>query len=105
MKKIRKGDNVIILSGKDRGKQSTIIRFVNAEKVVVRDVNRVKSHVKPNPSKNIIGGIVEIEKPIHISNVAIFNIDKNKADRVGFRFDESGSKVRYFKSDGTLIDS
>lgn len=105
MKKIRKGDNVIILSGKDKGKQSTIIKFKNAEKVVVRDVNRVKSHVKPNPSKNIVGGIIEVEKPIHISNVAIFNVNKNKADRVGFKFNESGSKVRYFKSDGTLVDS
>lgn len=105
MKKIRKGDNVIILSGKDKGKQSTVIKFESVEKVIVRDVNRVKSHVKPNPSKNIIGGIVEIEKPIHVSNIAIFNSDKNKADRVGFRFNESGNKVRYFKSDGALIDS
>jgi len=105
MKKIRKGDNIIVLAGKDKGKQSTVIKFENAEKVIVRDVNKVKSHIKPNPSKNIIGGIVEIEKPIHVSNIAIFNSSKNKADRVGFKFDESGNKVRYFKSDGILIDS
>lgn len=105
MRKIRKGDSVIILTGKDKGKQSTIIRFANDEKVVVRDINKVKSHIKPNPNKNIVGGIIEVEKPIHISNVAIFNPNKNKADRVGFKFDESGNKVRYFKSDGVLIDS
>lgn len=105
MKKIRKGDNIIVLAGRDKGKQSTVIKFESAEKVIVRDVNRVKSHIKPNPNKNIIGGIVEIEKPIHVSNIAIFNSAKNKADRVGFRFDESGNKVRYFKSDGILIDS
>ena len=105
MKKIRKGDNIIVLAGRDKGKQSTVIKFESAEKGIVRDVNRVKSHIKPNPNKNIVGGIVEIEKPIHVSNIAIFNSAKNKADRVGFRFDESGNKVRYFKSDGILIDS
>lgn len=105
MKKIRKGDNIIVLAGRDKGKQSTVIKFESAEKVIVRDVNRVKSHIKPNPNKNIVGGIVEIEKPIHVSNIAIYNSAKNKADRVGFRFDESGNKVRYFKSDGVLIDS
>lgn len=105
MKKIRKGDTVIVIAGKDKGKQSTVIRFQSVEKVIVRDVNKVKSHIKPNPNKNITGGIVETEKPLHISNIAIFNSAKNKADRVGFRFNESGNKVRYFKSDGTLIDS
>lgn len=105
MKKIRKGDSVIVLAGKDKGKQSTVIRFQSVERVIVRDVNKVKSHIKPNPNRNITGGIVETEKPLHISNIAIFNPTKNKADRVGFRFNESGNKVRYFKSDGTLIDS
>jgi len=105
MKKIRKGDNIIVLTGKDKGKQSTVIKFESSEKVIIRDVNRVKSHVKPNPNKNVVGGIIEIEKPIHVSNIAIFNSAKNKADRVGFKFDESGNKVRYFKSDGALIDS
>ncbi|WP_350282925.1 50S ribosomal protein L24 [Nitrosomonas sp.] len=105
MKKIRKGDNVVVIAGKDKGKQSTIIRFQSAERVIVRDVNKAKSHIKPNPNKNTTGGIVETEKPLHISNVAIFNPAKNKADRVGFRVNESGNKVRYFKSDGTLIDS
>lgn len=105
MKKIRKGDSVIVIAGKDKGKQSTVIRFQSTERVIVREVNKVKSHIKPNPNKNITGGIVETEKPLHISNIAIFNPEKNKADRVGFRFNESGNKVRYFKSDGTLIDS
>lgn len=105
MKKIRKGDSVIVIAGKDKGKQSTVIRFQSTERVIVREVNKVKSHIKPNPNRNITGGIVETEKPLHISNIAIFNPEKNKADRVGFRFNESGNKVRYFKSDGTLIDS
>ncbi len=105
MKKIRKGDSVIVIAGKDKGKQSTVIRFQSTERVIVREVNKVKSHIKPNPNRNIAGGIVETEKPLHISNIAIFNPKKNKADRVGFRFNESGNKVRYFKSDGTLIDS
>jgi large subunit ribosomal protein L24 len=104
MKKIKKGDDVIVLSGKDKGKRSTVIEFKSAEKIIVRDINKVKSHVKPNPSKDVVGGIIEVEKSIHISKVAIFNSNTNKADRVGFRFDESGNKVRYFKSDSSLID-
>jgi large subunit ribosomal protein L24 len=105
MKKIRKGDDVIVISGKDKGKRSTVLRFDSLDRVVVQDVNKVKKHMKPNPNKNITGGIVEIEKPIHISNIAIYNFATKKADRVGFRLNESGLKVRYFKSDGNLIDS
>lgn len=105
MKKIKKGDAVIVITGRDKGKQSIVIGFQGKDRVVVRDINKVKSHIKPNPNKNVMGGIVEAEKPVHISNIAIFNSTKNKVDRVGFRFNESGEKVRYFKSDGTLIDS
>lgn len=104
MKKIRKGDKVIVIAGKDKGKQSVVLRFINPERVIVKDVNKAKSHIKPNPSANIVGGIIETEKPLHISNIAIFNSIKNKADRVGFRISDSGNKVRYFKSDSTLID-
>ncbi len=105
MKKIRKGDKVIVITGKDKGKQSVVLKFISPEKVIVKDVNKAKSHVKPNPSANVVGGIIESEKPLHISNIAIFNLAKGKADRVGFRVSESGDKVRYFKSDSTLIDS
>lgn len=104
MRKIRKGDDVIVLSGKDKGKRSSVIGFECLERVLVRDVNKVKSHVKPNPGKDVVGGIIEEEKSIHISNVAIFNSNTNKADRVGFKLDEQGNKVRYFKSDSSLID-
>jgi len=105
MKKIRKGDDVIVIAGKDRGKRSTVLAFESVDRVIVQDVNKVKKHVRPNPNKNITGGIVEMEKPIHISNVAIYNFATKKADRVGFKLNDSGSKVRYFKSDGNLIDS
>lgn len=104
MKKIRKGDKVVIIAGKDKGKQSTIIGFEDFDKILVRDINKIKKHVKPNPNRNEVGGIVEKESGIHISNVAILNPVHNKADRVGFRYNESGIKVRFFKSDGTLID-
>ncbi|MGG7055421.1 50S ribosomal protein L24 [Nitrosomonas sp. ANs5] len=105
MKKIRKGDDVIVIAGKDKGKRSTILKYESDEHVIVQDVNKVKKHVKPNPNKNVTGGIIEMEKPIHISNIAIYNFSAKKADRVGFKLDESGLKVRYFKSDGSLIDS
>jgi large subunit ribosomal protein L24 len=105
MKKIRKGDDVIVITGKDKGKRSTVIKFETDERVVVQDVNKIKKHVKPNPNKGITGGIIEMEKPIHVSNIAIYNFSAKKADRVGFKVNESGSKVRFFKSDGNLIDS
>jgi large subunit ribosomal protein L24 len=102
MNKIRKGDEVLVLAGKDKGKRGTVLRRVDAEKVVVEGVNRVKKHVRPNPVKGQPGGIVEKEMPLHVSNVAIFNPTTQKADRVGFRF-EDGNKVRFFKSNGELV--
>lgn len=105
MKKIRVGDDVIVMTGKDKGKHSTVASFEGKDRVLVRDINRVKKHVKPNPQLNVTGGIVEVDKSIHISNIAIYNFTSKKADRVGFRFDESGHKVRFFKSDNSLIDS
>jgi len=105
MKKIRKGDKVIVIAGKDKGKQSTVIGFENFDKILVKDINKVKKHVRPNPNRNEVGGIVEKENAMHISNIAILNPVQNKADRVGFRYNESGIKVRFFRSDGTLIDS
>ena len=84
MNKIRKGDEVLVLAGKDKGKRGTVLRRVDSEKVLVEGVNRVKKHVRPNPVKGQAGGIVEKEMPLHVSNVAIFNPATQKADRVGF---------------------
>ncbi|MDQ8023826.1 MAG: 50S ribosomal protein L24 [Moraxellaceae bacterium] len=103
MDKIKKGDEVIVLTGKDKGKRGTVARRVDAERVVVEGVNRVKKHVKPNPMKGEVGGIVEREASIHISNVALFNPATQKADRVGIKTLEDGKKVRFFKSNGELV--
>ena len=103
MNKIRKGDEVVVLTGKDKGKRGTVLRCVDAERVVVEGVNRVKKHARPNPVKGQVGGIVEKEMPIHVSNVAIFNSVTQKADRVGFKLLEDGKKVRFFKSNGELV--
>jgi large subunit ribosomal protein L24 len=103
MNKIRKGDEVLVLAGKDKGKRGTVLRRVDSEKVVVEGVNRVKKHVRPNPVKGQPGGIVEKEMPLHVSNVAIFNPATQKADRVGFKLLEDGKKVRFFKSNGELL--
>ncbi|MBK9218834.1 MAG: 50S ribosomal protein L24 [Uliginosibacterium sp.] len=103
MNKIRKGDEVLVLAGKDKGKRGTVLRRVDSEKVLVEGVNRVKKHVRPNPVKGQAGGIVEKEMPLHVSNVAIFNPATQKADRVGFKLLEDGKKVRVFKSNGELL--
>ncbi|CAG0950527.1 50S ribosomal protein L24 [Burkholderiales bacterium] len=100
MRKIRKGDNVVVLAGRDKGKRGDVARVVDAEHVVVNGVNTVKRHTRPNPLKNQPGGIVTKEMPIHVSNVAVWNPVTQKADRVGFRKLDDGRKVRYFKSNG-----
>ena len=105
MKKIRKGDEVAILAGKDKGRRGVVVRRVDDEHVVVEGVNRVKKHVRPNPLKGETGGIVEKEMPIHVSNVALFNPTAQKADRVGIKTLEDGRKVRFFKSNGELVDA
>ena len=105
MEKIRKGDDVVVTTGKDKGKRGTVLRRVDAEHVVVEGVNRAKKHVKPNPIKGVAGGIVDKDMPIHISNVALFNPATKKADRVGFRVLEDGRKVRVFKSNGELVNA
>lgn len=102
--KIKKGDQVIVITGKDKGRQGTVLRAVDADRVVVESINMVKKHQKPNPNKNEQGGIVSRESAIHISNVAILNPATKKADRVGFKTLENGDKVRYFKSNGEVID-
>ncbi len=104
MNKIRKGDEVAVLTGKDKGKRGTVLR-VDIGVVVVEGINRVKKHVRPNPMKGQVGGIVEKEMPIQISNVAVFNAATQKADRVGFKVLEDGRKVRVFKSNGEVVDA
>ncbi len=103
MRKIRKGDNVVVLAGRDKGKRGDVSRVVDASHVVVNGINTVKRHTRPNPLKNQPGGIVTREAPIHVSNVAIWNPVTKKADRVGFRTLEDGRKVRFFKSNGEQI--
>ena len=105
MEKIRKGDDVIVITGKDKGKRGTVLRRVDAEHVVVEGVNRAKKHVKPNPMKGVAGGIVDKDMPLHVSNVALFNPATKKADRVGFKLLDDGRKVRVFKSNGELVNA
>jgi large subunit ribosomal protein L24 len=103
MNKIRKGDQVIVLTGRDKGKRGTVSLRVDDEKVVVEGVNVVKKHVKPNPMKGTTGGVVDKTMPIHQSNVAIFNAATGKADRVGVKTLADGKRVRVFKSSGAEI--
>jgi len=103
MDKIRRGDEVVVIAGKDKGKRGTVVRRSDAEHVVVEGANRVKKHVKPNPVKGVVGGIIEKEMPLHVSNVAIYNPGTKRADRVGFKTLEDGRKVRFFKSNGELL--
>ena len=103
MEKIRKGDEVVVITGKDKGKRGTVLSRVDAEHVLVEGVNRAKKHVKPNPVKGVAGGIVDKDMPIHLSNVALFNPVTKKADRVGVKVLEDGRKVRVFKSNGELV--
>lgn len=108
MRKLKSGDEVIVIAGKDKGKRGKITRVLTSERkgdrYLVSGVNRVKKHVKPNPQMNVQGGIVDREAPIAASNVAIFNPETNKGDRVGFQVLEGGRKVRVFKSNGQQIE-
>ena len=103
MNKIRKGDHVIVLTGRDKGKRGTVTSRVDADHVVVEGVNVVKKHVKPNPMKGTTGGVIDKTMPIHQSNVAIFNAATGKADRVGVKLVDGGKKVRVYKSSGEEI--
>ena len=105
MQRIRKGDEVVVISGRDKGKRGTVLRRIDAEHVVVEGVNRVKKHMRPNPMKNVTGGIVDKDMPIHVSNIALFNPATKKADRIGFKSLEGGRKVRVFKSNGEQVDA
>ena len=101
--KIRKGDDVIVLAGKDKGKRGTVLRVAD-DRVVVENVNLAKKHVKPNPNRGEQGGIVDKEMPLHVSNVALYNPATDKGDRVGFKTLDDGRKVRVFKSNGEVVD-
>jgi large subunit ribosomal protein L24 len=105
MDRIRKGDNIIVIAGRDKGKRGTVLRRVDKDHVLVEGVNRVKKHVRPNPMKGQTGGIVDKDMPIHISNVLLFNPQTQKADRVGVKVLEDGRKVRVFKSNGEMVDA
>ncbi|MBL1292611.1 MAG: 50S ribosomal protein L24 [Thiotrichales bacterium] len=105
MRKIKKGDDIIILTGKDKGKQGTVNRVMpDGDKVIVGGINMVKRHTKGNPNAGVAGGIIDKEMPMAISNVAIFNPITKKADRVGIKTLEDGKKVRYFKSNDEVVD-
>jgi large subunit ribosomal protein L24 len=105
MARIHKSDQVIVLTGKDKGKRGTVLRVLDTGHLLVEGVNRVKKHQKPNPMRNVQGGIVEKEMPIQASNIALFNVATQKADRVGFKVLEDGRKVRVFKSNGEMVDA
>ena len=105
MDRIKKGDEVIIISGKDKGKRGAVTRVLDAERVLVENINMVKRHTKPNPARGAAGGIVEKEMPLHTSNIAIYNPVTKKGGRIGFRTLEDGRKVRYFKSNNEVLDS
>jgi large subunit ribosomal protein L24 len=104
MNRIRKGDQVIVTAGKDKGKKGDVVRVLG-EKVVVSNVNVVKRHTKPNPQAGQPGGVVEREAPIHISNVMLFNPATGKGERVGFKVLEDGRKLRVFRSSGEALDA
>jgi len=105
MQRIRKGDEVVVLAGRDKGERGTVLRRVDAQFVVVEGVNRVKKHQRPNPMKGLTGGIVDKDMPIHVSNVALFNPATKKADRAGTKRLEDGRKVRVFKANGEQVDA
>ena len=103
MRKIKKGDNVVVIAGRDKGKRGDVAQIVDDRHVIVNGVNQVKKHAKPNPMKNQPGGIVTKELPIDVSNVAIWNPVTQKADRIGLRLLEDGRKVRFFKGNGEQL--
>jgi len=105
MRRIRKGDEVVVLAGKDKGKRGVVLKVIqDLEKVIVENINMVKRHTKGNPAQGTPGGIVEKEMPLHVSNVAIWNPISDKADRIGIKMLEDGQKVRFFKSNDEVVD-
>ena len=105
MERIRKGDQVVVLSGRDKGRRGAVIGVVEGSQVLIENVNRVKRHTKPNPQANAPGGIIEKEMPLPICKVALWNPATKKGDRVGVKHLTDGKKVRFFKSNGEVIDA
>ena len=104
LQRIKKGDEVIVVAGKDRGRRGTVLRVYADDRVLVENINIVKKHQKPNPNAGVQGGIIEKEMPLHASNVMLFNPVTKKGDRVGIKLLEDGRKVRYFKSNDEVVD-
>lgn len=104
MRRIRRGDDVIVIAGKDKGRRGTVIRLAGDNLLLVEGINLVKRHTKPNPARGVAGGIIEREAPIHASNIMLYNPVTQKGDRIGFRILDDGRKVRYFKSNNEVID-
>jgi large subunit ribosomal protein L24 len=105
VKKIRKGDHVVVLSGRDKGARGTVIQVLPGDRVLVENVNRAKKHQRPNPQANQQGGIIEKEMPLPVSKVAIWNPAAKKADRVGVKILSDGRKVRCFRSNGEMLEA
>jgi len=104
MNKIRKGDEIVVRTGKDKGRRGTVIRILDDERVLVEGVNIAKKHQKPNPNAGVPGGIVDQEMPLDVSNVMVFNPKSKKGERVGIRVNKSGTKERFFRSSGDVVD-
>ncbi len=105
MHKIRKGDEVVVIAGRDKGRRGAVLKLLDEERVLVENVNMVKRHLRPNPQRNVQGGIVEMEAPLHISNIALWNPAARKADRIGIRTLGDGRRVRFFKSNKEVVDA
>jgi large subunit ribosomal protein L24 len=105
MNKIRKGDKVVVITGRDKGREGTVIKVLEDDRVIVENINMVKKHQKPNPQQNVPGGIVQREAALHVSNVLLVNPATSKGDRVGFKTLGDGRKVRFFKSNGEVVDA
>jgi large subunit ribosomal protein L24 len=105
VRKIRKGDNVVVISGRDKGRKGAVLAVLENDTVLVENINRVKRHTRGNPQMNKAGGILEKEAPLHISKVALFNPATQKADRVGMKRLADGKQVRFFKSNGEVVDA
>jgi len=105
MRKIKKGDEVIVTAGKDKGKRGSVLRVLDEDRLIVENVNVMKKHQKPNPAAGVAGGIMQKEAAIQVSNVMLFNPQTSKGERVGFKTLEDGRKVRVFKSTGEVVDA
>ena len=105
MRKIKKGDSVVVITGKDKGKRGSVLRVIDDNHVLIEGANRVRKHQKPNPMKGTTGGIVDKEMPMHVSNIAIFNPTTQQSDRVGVKQLDDGRRVRIYRSNGEMLDA